>query len=408
MTTKTNRLLHWVDARFPRAEVWRHLMTGYYAPKNLNFWYYFGVFSFLVLINQIITGIWLTMHYTPTAKEAFGSVEHIMRNVRFGWLLRYMHSTGASAFFVVIYLHMYRAIIYGSYKKPRELLWLFGMFLYVLLIAEAYTGYTLPWGQMSYWASKVVISLIQAVPLIGERLALWVTGDYNISGVTLHRFFAFHVSAIPMTIVIFVIFHIMALRKSGSNNPDGIEIKKTLDSKGHPVDGIPFHPYFTVKDLFGIMVFIFVFCTVMFFAPTMGGYFLEPDNFVQANPLVTPAHIAPVWYLAPFYAVLRAVPNKLLGIAGMAAGIAFLFVLPWLDRSPVKSIRYKGTLSKIAITVFSVSFIGLGYLGTAPASDIGTWMARVFSIGYFGFFLLMPFYTRLESTEPVPKSVTMK
>ena len=374
-----------MDKRFPRAEACNSLMAKYYAPKNLNFWYFFAVLSFVVLINQILTGIFLTMYYTPTADQAFDSVEHIMRDVNYGWLLRYMHSTGASAFFVVIYLHMYRAFIYGSYRAPRELLWLIGMVLYILLIAEAYTGYVLPWGQMSYWAIEVILNLFTAIPFVGEAFGTWLRGDYVVSGVTLHRFFSFHVIAIPLAILTFVVLHIMALRKVGSNNSQGIEIKAHLDKDGHPLDGVPFHPYYTVKDLFGVVVFLIVFTAVIFYAPTMGGYFLESENFVLANALVTPAHIAPAWYLVPFYAILRAVPNKLLGIVTMAPAIAFLLVMPWLDRSPVKSIRYKGLASKVAISVFVVCFIGLGFVGTQPVAPLLSWMARLFAVDISAF-----------------------
>lgn len=396
----------WIDKRFPRKEVWDHLAVKYYAPKNLNFWYFFGVLSFVVLINQLASGVYLTMHYIPTADQAFDSVEYLMREVNFGWLLRYLHSTGASAFFIVIYLHMYRGLLYGSYKEPRELLWIFGMVIYTLLIGEAFTGYILPWGQMSYWASKVVTSLIAGVPFIGQQLATWVMGDYSVSGITLHRFFSFHVTLIPMLIVLWVILHIMALRKSGSNNPDGIEIKENTDFKGIPKDGIPFHPYFTVKDMVGLMAFLILFCAVIFFAPTLGGNFLEAENYQEANPMVTPPHIAPVWYLAPFYAVLRAVPNKLLGIFAMGLGIIVLYLLPWLDHSPVKSIRYKGILSKTAMVIFTISFLGLGYYGTQPVTPVGVVLTRLFTLGYFGFFFLMPLYTRFEKCKPAPKRVT--
>ena len=406
MKRRAIQFRNWFDKRFPRKEVWDNLAVKYYAPKNLNFWYFFGVLSFVVLVSQLVSGVYLTMHYVPTAEQAFDSVEYLMREVDYGWLLRYMHTTGASAFFIVIYLHMYRAMLYGSYRSPREVLWLFGMVIYTLLIGEAFTGYILPWGQMSYWASKVITSLIAGIPVIGQGLAVWVMGDYSVSGITLHRFFAFHVTLIPMLIVLWVILHIMALRKCGSNNPDGIEIKETLDFKGIPKDGVPFHPYYTVKDLVGVAVYLILFCAVMFFAPTFGGHFLEPVNFQQANPMVTPQHIAPVWYLAPFYAVLRAVPNKLFGILAMGSGIIVLYILPWLDRSPVKSIRYKGIYSKIALAVFTISFLGLGYYGTQPVTPIGTILTRIFTLGYFGYFFLMPIYTRMEVCKPAPKRVT--
>jgi ubiquinol-cytochrome c reductase cytochrome b subunit len=404
--TKSKKILAWIDARFPLSDIWNKQMAQYYAPKNLNFWYFFGVLSIVVLFNQIITGIWLAMSYTPTASEAFSSIEHIHREVRFGWLIRYMHTVGASAFFIVIYLHMYRAVIYGSFKKPRELLWVLGMVLYVLLITEAFSGYVLPWGQMSYWAVEVISSLFKAIPFIGTQLAIWMIGDYHVSGVALQRLFAFHVTAIPMIIVIFVILHLIALRMVGSNNPDGIEIKTHLDRQKHPIDGVPFHPYFSMNDLFGITIFLLVFAAIVFFAPTFHGYFLEAENSLPANPMVTPEHIRPVWYLAPFYGILRAIPNKMLGIFLMAAAIAILFILPWLDRSPVKSIRYKGWWSKLAVIVLVICFAGLGVLGTLPATSNRIALARLFTLGYFAFFLLMPFYTRHEKTAKVPPRVT--
>jgi len=406
MSKEKSRFMTWIDDRLPVTETWDKHVGKYYVAKSLNFWYLFGVFSLLVLVNQIVTGIWLAMYYTPTATGAFDSVQHIMRNVKYGWLLRYMHSVGASAFFVVVYLHIYRCVMYGSYKKPRELLWLIGMLLYVMLVAEAFTGYVLPWGQMSYWATQVVASLFKAIPLVGEHVAVWAQGDYKVSGVMLHRFYALHVIAIPFLIVALVVFHISALHKTGSNNPDGIEIKEAKGEDDQPKDAIPFHPYYTVKDLLGVVVFLIIFAAILFFMPTMGGYFLEPDNFSPANPLVTPEHIAPVWYLAPFYAMLRAVPDKIFGASLMGAAIAFLFVLPWLDRSPVKSMRYKGVLSKIALTVFVISFIALGFLGTKPVIPVYVWLARIFTVLYFAFFILMPFYTRYEHIKHVPKRVT--
>ncbi len=389
----------------PISSFWDSHAKNYFVPKNLNFWYLFGVFALLVLVNQILTGIWLTMYYTPTGDEAFSSVEYIMRHVEYGWLLRYLHSTGASAFFVVIYLHMYKSIMYGSYQRPRIVIWLSGMALYFLLLAEAFSGYVLPWGQMSYWATKVILAVIGAIPFVGDTLLIWLQGDYTVSEFTLHRFFAFHVIAVPLLLLGFVMFHITALHQAGSNNPDGVEIKKHLNSKGKPIDGITFHPYYTVKDLFGVGVFLIVFLGVVFFAPAGGGYFLEPENFIPADHLSTPQHIAPVWYMAPFYAILRAVPNKLLGIVAMAAAIAILFALPWLDKSPVKSIRYKGLYSKIALSVFVVSFMGLGYLGTVAPEGIKVFLARMFTVTYFAFFLLMPWYTRAEHTHKVPKRV---
>ncbi len=396
----------WLNERFPWGDFWRKHLSHYYAPKNFNFWYYFGSFSLLVLLNQIVTGIWLTMNYTPTAEEAFASIQNIMRNVNYGWLLRYMHSTGASAFFVVVYLHMYRGLIYGSYRAPRELLWLIGMLIYMTLLLEAFTGYVLPWGQMSYWGAEVITSFASAVPYVGKYLVVWLRGDFNISTVTLHRFFSLHVIAVPLVLIVLVFLHLVALHHVGSNNPDGIEIKNKKNRQGIPLDGIPFHPYYTLKDLVGVVVFLMVFSAVVFFSPKFGGFFLESTNFIPANPLQTPDHIAPVWYMTPFYAILRAVPNKFLGLTAMAAAIAFMFVLPWLDRSRVRSIRYKGMWSKIAIAVFVICFIGLGYIGIAPVTPMRSFLAQIFAIGYFLFFLLMPVYTSYEQTKPLPERVT--
>ncbi len=399
-------IFNWVDERFPVSEFWRQHVSHYYAPKNLNFWYMFGAFSLVVLVLQIVTGIWLAMVYTPTASGAFASVETIMRDVNFGWLLRYIHTTGASAFFLVVYLHMYRAIMYGSYRKPRELLWLFGMVVYVLLLMEAFTGYVLPWGQMSYWASQVITSLFDAVPVIGKDLTIWLRGDFNVSGVTLHRCFSLHVIAIPLVLLAMVGCHLIALHTVGSNNPDGVEIKDNKDEKGIPKDGVPFHPYYTVKDLFGILVFLTVFFIIVFFYPKFGGFFLEPENYLPANPLVTPEHIVPVWYMTPFYAILRAIPHKLGGSVVMAAAVAILFVLPWLDRSPVKSIRYKGAWSKFFLVMFVISFIALGYFGIVPVTPLRVWLTRLFTLFYFAFFILMPFYTKYEKTATPPTRLT--
>lgn len=401
-----NFFLDWIDKRYPWNDFWRKHLSEYYAPRNFNFWYYFGAFSLLVFVSQIISGIWLVMVYTPTADGSFQSVQHLMREVPYGWLLRFMHTTGASAFFVVVYLHMYRGLIYGSYQRPRELVWLVGMVIYAMLLVEAFTGYVLPWGQMSYWGAAVITSFASAIPYFGDVLLIWLRGDFNVSGVSLHRFFSLHVIAIPLLLAVFVFVHLVALHHVGSNNPDGIDIKKLKNEKGVPLDGIPFHPYYTLKDLVGIVVFLMVFCYIMFFMPKMGGLFLEPDNFIPANPLQTPLEIAPVWYMTPFYAMLRAVPNKLLGLATMAGAIALMFVLPWLDRSRVRSIRYKGIWSKIAIVMFVISFIGLGYLGHEGVSPLRTLLARLFTVGYFGFFLLMPFYSRIEKTKTLPERVT--
>ncbi|HVE43573.1 MAG TPA: cytochrome bc complex cytochrome b subunit [Gammaproteobacteria bacterium] len=401
-----NGLLGWINKRYPLAEFWKQHMSGYYAPRNFNFWYFFGVFSLIVFVSQIVSGVWLVMEYTPTADGSFASVQHIMREVRYGWLLRFMHTTGASAFFVVIYLHMYRGLIYGSYRAPRELIWLVGMVIYCMLLFEAFTGYVLPWGQMSFWGAAVITSFASAIPYLGNLLLVWLRGDFSVAGVTLHRFFSLHVIAIPLLLAVMVFVHLVALHHVGSNNPDGIDIKKKKDSNGVPLDGIPFHPYYTVKDLFGLAVFFIVFCYILFFVPTMGGLFLEPDNSVMANPMLTPPEISPVWYMTPFYAMLRAVPNKLMGVMTMAGAIAIMFVLPWLDRSAVRSIRYKGSYSKIAIAIFVVSFVSLGYLGHEGVSPLRTLMARVFTISYFAFFLLMPFYTKKERVKPLPERVT--
>lgn len=401
-------LLSWIDARFPLTKLWNDHLAKYYAPKNFNIWYFFGSLALLVLVNQIVTGIWLVMHYKPSAAEAFASVEYIMRDVPYGWLLRYMHSTGASAFFIVVYLHMFRGMLYGSYKKPRELIWLIGMLIFLCLMAEAFFGYLLPWGQMSFWGAQVITSLFEAIPFVGEDLVVWLRGDYTISDATLNRFFALHVILVPLVFLALVFFHIIALHEVGSNNPDGIEIKKVVDKDGIPVDGIPFHPYYTVKDLFGVAVFLLVFCSILFFVPEMDGYFLEAPNFEAANPIKTPEHIAPVWYMTPFYAILRAVPDKLGGVIAMAGAIAILFVLPWLDRCPVKSIRYRGMSYKIALAIFVISFISLGYLGANAPTPGRTLAAQIFSVLYFLFFLLMPIYTSYEKTLPVPTRISKK
>ncbi|HKK14617.1 MAG TPA: cytochrome b N-terminal domain-containing protein [Gammaproteobacteria bacterium] len=398
--------LGWVDQRFPLSSLWNDHLAKYYAPKNFNFWYFFGSIALLVLIMQIVTGIFLTMNYKPDASEAFASVQYIMRDVDWGWLIRYMHSTGASAFFVVIYLHMFRGLIYGSYRKPRELIWIFGMIIYVCLMAEAFMGYLLPWGQMSYWGAQVIISLFGAIPGIGHSLALWIRGDYVVSDATLNRFFAFHVIAVPIILLALVVAHLMALHEVGSNNPDGIEIKKNKGPDGIPKDGIPFHPYYTVKDIVGVVVFLMFFSVVVFFAPTVHGFFLEHDNFVPADPLKTPQHIRPLWYFTPYYAILRSVPDKFLGVMTMGASIVMLFLLPWLDRGPVKSIRYRGVTYKLFLFVFIVSFLALGYLGMLPPKPALTHLARVFAVLYFAFFLLMPIYTKLDRTKPVPERVT--
>ncbi len=399
-------VLGWIDQRFPLSSLWNDHLAKYYAPKNFNFWYFFGSLALLVLVNQIITGIFLTMNYKPDAKLAFASVEYIMRDVNWGWLIRYMHSTGASAFFVVVYLHMFRGLMYGSFKKPRELIWIFGMIIYVALMAEAFMGYLLPWGQMSYWGAQVIISLFGAIPYVGESLAQWIRGDFVIADATLNRFFAFHVIAVPIVLLGLVVAHIMALHEVGSNNPDGVEIKKLKGPDGIPLDGIPFHPYYTVKDIVGIVVFLMFFSIIVFFLPELGGYFLEGNNFIPADPFKTPVHIAPLWYFTPFYAILRAVPDKLAGVLLMGAAIMIMFFLPWLDRSPVKSIRYRGVIYKSALGLFVISFFGLCYLGMQPPTEVKTYFARFFSAIYFGFFLLMPIYTKIDKTKPVPERVT--
>ena len=407
MGEKWNKgLLGWIDARFPLSKMWYEHLAEYYAPKNFNFWYYFGSLALLVLVIQILTGVWLTMNYKPDAAMAFNSVEYIMRDVNWGWLIRYMHSTGASMFFIVVYLHMFRGLIYGSFKKPRELIWIFGMIIYVCLMAEAFMGYLLPWGQMSYWGAQVIISLFGAIPGIGDALALWIRGDFVIADATLNRFFAFHVIAVPIVLLALVVLHILALHEVGSNNPDGVEIKKHKDANGIPLDGIPFHPYYTVKDIVGVVVFLIIFSIIVFFMPEMGGWFLERDNFIPADPLKTPTHIVPLWYFTPFYAILRAVPDKFLGVVAMGGAIFVLFLLPWLDRSPVKSIRYRGGIYKIAIAVFVISFVALGYLGTQPATPLYTNFARLFSVLYFGFFASLLIIPRFEKTKPVPERVT--
>jgi len=407
MGEKWNKgLLGWIDARFPLSKMWYEHLAEYYAPKNFNFWYYFGSLALLVLVIQILTGVWLTMNYKPDAALAFNSVEYIMRDVNWGWLIRYMHSTGASMFFIVVYLHMFRGLIYGSFKKPRELIWIFGMIIYVCLMAEAFMGYLLPWGQMSYWGAQVIISLFGAIPGIGDALALWIRGDFVIADATLNRFFAFHVIAVPIVLLALVVLHILALHEVGSNNPDGVEIKKNKDENGIPLDGIPFHPYYTVKDIVGVAVFLIVFSIIVFFMPEMGGWFLERDNFIPADPLKTPEHIVPLWYFTPFYAILRAVPDKFMGVVAMGGAIFVLFLLPWLDRSPVKSIRYRGTIYKVAVGIFVISFVALGYLGTQPATTIMTNFARLFSLLYFGFFVSLLIIPKFEKTKPVPDRVT--
>jgi len=447
------KLMNWVDNRFPASKLFKEHMSEYYAPKNFNFWYIFGSLSMLVLVIQIVTGIFLTMHYKPDAALAFGSVEYIMRDVPWGWLVRYMHSTGASAFFVVVYLHMFRGLLYGSYRKPRELIWIFGCAIFLVLMAEAFTGYLLPWGQMSYWGAQVIVNLFAAIPFIGPDLALLIRGDYVVGDATLNRFFAFHVIAVPLVLLGLVVAHIIALHEVGSNNPDGVEIKEKKDAAGKPLDGIPFHPYYTVHDIFGVSVFLMIFSAIIFFAPEMGGYFLEYNNFIPADSLKTPAHIAPVWYFTPYYSMLRAITPEMMvalmacvlagavlgvvkakiamlfkaviaaaavlliaamlmidakfwGVVVMGGSTMILFFLPWLDNSPVLSIRYRPSWHKYLYAIFVINFLVLGYLGINPPSLINERVSQIGTLFYFGFFLLMPWWSRLGSFKPVPDRVT--
>ena len=403
---KTTGFLGWIDDRFPLTKIWRDHISEYYAPKNFNWWYTYGSLALLVLVNQLLTGIWLTMHYKPGEELAFDSVEYIMRDVPWGNILRYLHSTGASMFFIVVYLHMFRGLVYGSSRKPRELVWLFGCLIYLVLMAEAFCGYVLPWGNMSYWGAQVIINLFGTVPFIGPDLVIWIQGDYTPADATLNRLFSLHVVALPFVLVGLVIAHIMALHEVGSNNPDGVDIKKHKDPKtGIPLDGIAFHPYYTVKDLVGVAAFLLV-----FFAPDGGGYFLEKPNFTPANPLSTPEHITPAWYFGAFYAMLRAVPSyfhtQIWGVIVMFGAVALLFFLPWLDRSPVKSIRYRGPYFKTAVGLFAVTFVGLNWLGMQPVSDTYKVLAQIGTFIYYAFFLAMPLYTSIDKTKPVPDRVT--
>lgn len=415
-----SKMLTWIDARFPLTRMWNEQWGKYVAPKNFNFWYYFGSLAAFVLVIQIVSGIFLTMNYKPDATKAFESVEYIMRDVPWGWLIRYIHSTGASAFFVVVYLHMFRGLLYGSYRKPRELLWIFGVLIYLSLMGEAFMGYLLPWGQMSYWGAQVIINLFSAIPFIGPDLAVWIRGDYVISDVTLNRFFAFHVIALPLVLIGLVAAHLMALHEVGSNNPDGVDVKHQPKNPatGVPLDGIPSHPYYTIKDIVGVIVFLFIFSVVVFFMPEMGGYFLESNNFIPADSLKTPSHIAPVWYFTPYYSILRAVPpmfdSQFPGVAAMGIAVLIFFLLPWLDRGAVKSIRYRGWFFKIPLALFVITFLVLGWLGTMPTDALGkigeleiaTLLARIFTILYFLWFVLMPWYTKRDKTKPEPERVT--
>jgi len=404
------KLLTWVDDRFPLTKMMREHLTEYYAPKNFNFWYYFGSLALLVLVMQIVTGIFLTMYYQPSADRAFESVQFIMRDVDWGWLIRYMHTTGASMFFIVVYMHMFRGLLYGSYKKPRELIWIFGMLIFLALMAEAFMGYLLPWGNMSFWGAQVIISLFSTIPYVGGDLAQWIRGDYVVSGATLNRFFALHVIAMPLILLALIVAHILALHEVGSNNPDGVEIKKNKDERGLPKDGIPFHPYYTVKDLFGVGVFLIVFSLIVFYIPTMGDLFLEAPNFVPADPLATPPHIAPVWYFTPFYSILRSVPSiggtAFPGVVAMFMSIVLLFFLPWIDRSMVRSTRYRSVWHKVLLIAFAVVFVCLGYLGTQPPTPTAKTVAQCLSVAYFAFFIGLYLLGRFEKTKPVPERVT--
>ena len=404
--SKQQAVLDWIDARFPLTSTWKAHVSEYYAPKNFNFWYFFGSLAMLVLVIQIVTGIFLTMNYKPDGTlnasgvpVAFASVEYIMRDVAGGWIIRYMHSTGASMFFVVVYLHMFRGLIYGSYKQPRELVWIFGCLIFLCLMAEAFMGYLLPWGQMSFWGAQVIVNLFASIPVIGPDLSVFIRGDFVVGDATLNRFFALHVIAVPLILVALVAAHLIALHEVGSNNPDGVEIKKNKDPVTHiPLDGIPFHPYYTVKDVLGVVVFLIVFSAVVFLVPEMGGYFLEHPNFDPADPLKTPPHTAPVWHFTPFYAILRAIPSfagtQVWGVLGMGGAVVLIAFLPWLDKSPVKSIRYRSTKFKVMVTLFIIAFIGLGILGAMPSTNVRTVIAQIFSVMYFGFFLGMPFFTK--------------
>jgi ubiquinol-cytochrome c reductase cytochrome b subunit len=402
-TSERRGFVGWIEKRFPLRELIESQLTHYYPPKNLNTWYYFGVLALVVLVSQFATGIVLAMFYKPGEATAFSSVEYIMREVPWGWFMRYVHSTGASAFFAIVYLHMFRALMYGSYQRPRELLWLLGMLVYFAMMVEAFMGYVLPWGNMSYWGAQVIVSLFGTIPAVGPGVVDWIRGDYGLSESALGKFFSLHVIAVPLALALFVTLHLIALRTTGSNNPDGVEIKGKLDAEGKPLDGIAFHPYHTVKDLFSVAVFLTAFAAVVFFLPTFGGLFLERDNFEAANPASTPEHISPVWYFTPYYAILRAVPDQRVGALLMLLAVLSFVFLPWLDRSPVRSIRYKGWLSRSFLAVFAMSFIALGYLGLQPAEANSVLLARFFTVCYFAFFWLMPLYTRLERAKTAPE-----
>ena len=411
MSKNLTSLLGWIDARFPLTAMWKGQVCEYYAPKNFNFWYLTGSLALLVLVIQLVSGIFLTMHYKPDAALAFYSIEYIMRDVKWGWLIRYIHSTGGSMFFLLIYMHMFRGMMYGSYRKPRELIWILGMLIYLCLMAESFMGYLLPWGQLSYWGASVIVNAFSAVPFIGPDLALWIRGDFVVADATLNRFFAFHVVAIPLALLGLVLAHVIALHEVGSNNPDGIEISKYKDPKtGIPLDGIPFHPYYTVKDIVGVVVFLIIFSAILFYAPAMGGYFLEDNNFVPADSMTTPAHISALWYFDAYYAILRCMPplfgSQFPGVLAMGVATVIFFFLPWLDRAPVKSIRYRGPIYKVALTLFVISFVVLTWLGTQAPTPFYTILARIFSVLYFGFFFLMPWYSKIDKCKPEPERVT--
>ena len=401
-----NRFIHWLDARFPLLSTWKAYASAYYVPKNLNGYYVFGSLALLVLFIQLISGLWLTMFYTPTVSGAFRSIEYIMRDVSCGWFLRYLHSTGASFFFIILYVHIFRGLLYGSYQKPRELVWLFGVFLFLMLIIEAFFGYLLPWGQLSYWGAQVITSLFGSLPFVGDSVLLWLRGDYLVGDATLHRFFALHVVGVPLLFCLFVFLHIVSLHAVGSNNPQGIDIDKYLDKQGNPLDGVPFAPYYVVKDLLAMVLFLIVFFSVVFFFPEMGGYFLEPANFSKANPWVTPEHNTPVWYMTPFYAMLRVIPNTLLGFFVLVSSVFFLFFMPWLDKSPVRAMRYKGRYSKAMLLAFVLSFCLLSLLGMMELTSLRVYLARFCVMIYFAYFLLMPYYTRYERCHDVPERIT--
>jgi ubiquinol-cytochrome c reductase cytochrome b subunit len=404
-TRTRRRWLDWLDSRLPVRAFISSQLTDYYPPKNLNAWYYFGVMALVVLGIQLLTGIFLAMHYKPGVDTAHESIEHIMREVDWGWLIRYGHSTGASFFFIVVYLHMFRSLMYGSYRAPREVLWTLGMLIYLTLMAEAFMGYVLPWGNMSYWAAQVIINLFGTIPVVGSGLAEWIRGDYAVADATLSRFFSLHVIAVPLGLLLLVTLHLVALRSVGSNNPEGIEVKEQVDAQGRPLDGIAFHPYYIVKDVLSVAVFLLVFALVLFFAPTFGGLFLEPANFDAANPSSTPEHIAPAWYFAPYYAILRAVPDQRIGVLLMLLAVLSFLFLPWLDRAKVRSMRYKGWLSRGALALVVISFIALGILGDRPAGTVEVLLARIFTVFYFGFFWLMPIYSRLDRAKAVPQRI---